>query len=160
MRFIGNVAAWITAGIVAYVLAAIASHQVVLAGVSRYREVDVATNLSSTAEAVVAQPQLTQLLLVILIAFAIAFFVADLVKALLPVLAPVAYPVAGGLAIFAALKLMEARFGVMPVLGAQEALGLWLLIGAGVVGGIVFELLRPKPKEERRAARRRRRDLR
>lgn len=154
MRFFGNVAAWVTASLVAYLLAAVASHQVVLAGVDRYRDVDLGTNLRTTFEAVFAQPQVVQYVLVILIAFAVAFFVADVVKALLPVLAAAAYPVAGGLAIYTALVIMEGVYGVVPILGAQETLGMWLQIAAGVVGGIVFELLRPKPREERRYHRR------
>lgn len=148
MRLFGTAAAWLVAGIVTYLLSAIASHQVVLAGVDRYRDVDLGTNLRTTGEAVLAQPQLTQLLAVILVGFAVAFFVADIVKALVPALTPIAYPVAGGLAIYAALRLMEAVYGVVPILGAQEAVGMWLQVAAGVVGGLVFELARPKSREE------------
>lgn len=156
MRFFGNIAAWVTASLVTYVLAAIASHQVVLAGVDRYKGVDVGTNLRTTVEAVFAQPQVVSFLIAILIGFAVAFFVADIVKALIPVLAPIAYPTAGALAIVAMLKVMEGVYGVVPILGAQETWGFWLQIAAGVIGGIVFELLRPKSKEEIAARERRR----
>ena len=160
MRFFGNIVAWLAAGILAYVLASVASTQVVLSGIEGVgRDVPLGVNVSTTLDDIVG---LRRYLVVILIGFAVAFFVANLVAAMLPALAPIAYPAAGGTAVAVALLVMERLYGVVPILGAQTDLGLWLQIAAGVLGGIAFEVFRPRSGEElaashaRRAARVRR----
>ena len=146
MRLFGVLFAWAVAGVVAYLCAATASSHVVIEGVrSVGRAVTMGDRFGMIAHDWGA---MYAYLFVILIGFAVAFFVADLVKSLVPVLAPIAYPTAGALAIVTALKIMQGVFGIIPVIGAQDALGLWLQIGAGVVGGVVFELMRPKARDE------------
>ena len=156
MRFFGNIVAWLAAGILAYVLASVASTQVVLSGIEGVgRDVPLGVNVSTTLDDIVG---LRRYLVVILIGFAVAVFVATM----LPALAPIAYPAAGGTAVAVALLVMERLYGVVPILGAQTDLGLWLQIAAGVLGGIAFEVFRPRSGEElaashaRRAARVRR----
>ncbi|MBB4658432.1 hypothetical protein [Parvularcula dongshanensis] len=160
MRFLGTIVAWLAASVIAYVLASIASTQVVLSGVESVgRDVPLNVNIDTTVADIAG---LRSYFVVILIGFAIAFFVANLVAAMLPALAPIAYPVGGGMAVAVALFIMKSRYGVMPILGAQTELGLWLQIAAGVLGGLAFELFRPRTEEERaqrldgRLARRRR----
>lgn len=146
MRFLGVLFAWIAASVVAYLLGAAASSMVVLEGV---RSVGRAASFEDRLGMIVHDwGAMYAYLVVILIGFAIAFFVADLIKSLVPALAGIAYPTAGAVAIVAALLIMRASFGVVPILGAQDGLGLWLQIGAGVIGGVVFELLRPKARDE------------
>lgn len=85
---------------------------------------------------------------VLAIALLIGFVIAAGVKRVLAPLAPVAYPIAGGAAVFAALQLIENFVGggqVGAIGGARDALGLGLQVVAGVVGGAVFALARPKP---------------
>lgn len=152
MRLMGLFFAWLAASVAAYVLAAIASHQVVLSGVDAYKDVPLALNVRTTLDAIVAQPIGTQYLAVIAIGFLVAFYIANLVKAALPVLSRIAYPTAGAAAIVTALVIMRAQFDIVPILGAQSTYGFWLQIAAGVIGGIVFEIARPKdaPVRKRR----------
>ena len=146
MRLFGTVIAWALSSLVAYALGSIASTQVMLAGVERVgREVAFADNWRTTLADLMG---FWQYGVVIALGFLVAFFVANLVKAVLPSLSRVAYPVAGAAAVAAALALMEANYGIIPVLGAQESLGYWLQLGAGAVGGFVFEVIRPKARDE------------
>ena len=81
------------------------------------------------------------------IALLIGFLVAAGVKRILTPLAPVAYPVAGGAAVFLLLWMVENLAiggGVGAMGGARDALGMGLQTLAGVIGGAVFALLRPK----------------
>lgn len=85
--------------------------------------------------------------LILTIALMIGFLVAAAVKRVLVPLAPVAYPVAGGAAVFTAIWLIEnlvAGGGVGAIGGARDALGMSLQVLAGVLGGAVFALARPK----------------
>ena len=154
MRLMGVLFAWLLAAAAAYVVGAAASSHLVLEGlVSIGREVGFGDRLGMIAHDLGA---MLAYLAVILIGFAIAFFVADLVKSLVPALAGIAYPTAGAVAVVTALEIMRLNYGIVPLLGAQDTLGYWLQIGAGVVGGIVFELLRPKARDEIDTRRRRR----
>ena len=154
MRTLGLFFAWALSAIVAYVLAAIASQQVVLAGVGAYKDVSLSENVQTTLAAIVAQPIGTLYVLVIAVGFLIAFYVADLIKAVLPRLSGIAYPTAGAVAIVVALVLMRAQYDIVPILGAQSTYGFWLQVLAGVIGGVVFEILRPKDRDERAGLRR------
>ena len=146
MRLFGVLFAWAVASVAAYLCGAAASSLVVLSGVrSVGRAVGFGDGLGMVLHDWAA---MSAYLAVILIGFAVAFFVADLVKSLVPALAGIAYPTAGAVAIVTALSIMKARFGVLPILGAQDTLGFWLQVGAGVIGGVVFELLRPKASDE------------
>ena len=153
MRLLGLMFAWLVSALVAYVLAGIASQQVVLAGVRQYRDVPVGVNVATTLDALVAMPIGALYLGVIAVGFLVAFYVANLVKAALPALSGIAYPTAGAVAIVIALVWMRARYDIVPILGAQEAYGFWLQVAAGAVGGILFEVLRPKTEEEALARR-------
>ena len=146
MRLLGLLIAWLGAALVAYVLAAVASQQVVLSGIDAYRPVPLGVNLRTTLDALVAQPIGTLYFAVIAIGFLVAFYVANLVKAFVPALSGIAYPTAGAAAIVAALVLMRAQYDIVPILGAQSAYGFWLQVAAGVLGGVVFELARPKDR--------------
>lgn len=154
MRTLGLIFAWGLSAVVAYVLAAIASQQVVLAGVNAYESVSLSENVSTTLSAIVAQPIGTLYFLVIAVGFLVAFYVANLVKAVVPALSGIAYPTAGAVAIVAALVLMRAQYDIVPILGAQSAYGFWLQVLAGVIGGVVFEIARPKDRDERTRRRR------
>ncbi|MEL7042973.1 MAG: hypothetical protein AAGL90_15745 [Pseudomonadota bacterium] len=134
--------AWLASGIGSYVLAALFSQFVVLMGLMGLGlEISLLDNVSSMTHAVL---HMVPYLVVILLGFAIAFGVARGVKQIVPNLAIIAYPVAGAAAIGAALSLMYLRFGVFPILGAQETYGLLMQMAAGAVGGLIFERLRPK----------------
>ena len=84
---------------------------------------------------------------VLSIALLLGFAVAFGAKFILKPLAPVAYPLAGAAAVYTAIWLIEttaAAGGAGAIGGARDALGLTLQCLAGALGGLVFELLRPK----------------
>lgn len=82
----------------------------------------------------------------IAVALCIAFLVAWGAKKVLPLLAPVAYPVAGAAAIFVLLMLVETQLGggAGIIGGARTPTGVALQCLAGLVGGGLFTLLRPR----------------
>lgn len=142
MGFLKTIGAWFAGGLAAYILAALTSQGVVLAGLVQLGlDIPIGDWIGSMVHAVL---NMVFYLIVILLGFAIAFAVARQIKKVLPSLAAYAYPIAGAVAIGTALGLMFLRFGVFPILGAQETYGLVLQILSGVVGGYVFERLRPK----------------
>lgn len=148
MRFFGNILSWAFAVVVAYVFASIFSTQMVLARLSGMgAEVTMAMRWETTVGDLVG---LWQYALAIAVAFAIGFFVASLVKALLPMLAKIAYPTAGATSIAVALGIMFVIYGIVPIGGGQTTPGFILQMLAGAIGGVVFELSRPKLKAERR----------
>ena len=139
MRFFGNVFAWLVAVLVTYVAGSVFSTQFVLAGLG----VDIP--LGDRVSASVSDIASFYLFgVVVAVALAIGFIVASLVKAVIPVLAPVAYPVAGAAAVLALIGIIAAYFGQMPIGGARTELGLAFQGLAGLIGGLAFELLRPK----------------
>ena len=142
MTFLKTLGAWFAGGLAAYIVAALASQSVVLAGLAQLGlDMSFGDVAGSLIHAVLNMPAL---LIVILLGFAVAFGVAWVVKRFLPSLSAVAYPVAGATAIGVALWLMYLMFGIVPVLGAQVTYGLLLQLAAGAVGGFAFEALRPK----------------
>jgi hypothetical protein len=85
--------------------------------------------------------------LMVAIAFLVGFVVAAGVKRIVVPLAPVAYPLAGAAAMWAliwAIETFVASGGVGAIGGARDALGVGLQMLAGLVGGAVFEWLRPR----------------
>ena len=85
--------------------------------------------------------------LVVIVALIVAFLVAMVVKRLVKPLAPVAYPIAGAAAIGVALYLANGSQGGIPVMaGAREWGGFVLQMVAGLIGGVVFAMLRPHPE--------------
>jgi hypothetical protein len=84
---------------------------------------------------------------VMAIALFVGFLVAALLKRVLKPLAPIAYPLAGAAAVLAAILIIGAVMapgvgGAVP--GARSSLELALQALAGALGGLVFEILRPK----------------
>ncbi len=86
------------------------------------------------------------LALMIAIALAVAFPVAAAVKRIVRPLAVIAYPAAGGAAMLVMLALIEQQLGggAGVIGGARDALGLSLQCLAGIMGGGVFSIARPR----------------
>ncbi|NHK28303.1 hypothetical protein FF098_010335 [Parvularcula flava] len=144
MRFFGNIFAWVLASAIAYAFASIFQTQMVLAqladlGATITFDTRLETTLSDLAG-------LWLYSIVIATGFAIGFFVASLVKALLPFLSPIAYIVAGVASLALALFLMEVFVpgNEIPISSAQRTTGYILQLVAAGIGGLVFELARPK----------------
>ncbi|WP_425410338.1 hypothetical protein [Hyphococcus sp.] len=83
---------------------------------------------------------------VIAATFLIAFGVAFIVKRALKPLAPFAYPAAGAAGMFVMLILVEQQLGggAGIIGGARDAFGVTLQCFAGLIGGLVFAMLRPR----------------
>ncbi len=142
MRFVGAVVAWIFASLITFVAGIGAGQNVALneiAALGAPMPIDV--RFHSVIETLMGT---TSYAVVVAIGFAIAFYVASLVKALLPALAIIAYPLAGGLAIAVALEIMRLNFGIYPLPGAEATLGYALHVAAGAIGGVIFEVFRPR----------------
>lgn len=75
----------------------------------------------------------------------IAFLIAMYVTKLAPSLRWLVYLVAGFVAVIAALLIMKAVFGLMPIAGARSMAGLLMQGVAGAVAGYVFTRLNPVP---------------
>ncbi len=81
------------------------------------------------------------------IALLVGFVAAAGIKRIVVPLAPVAYPLAGAAAMWTliwAIETFVAGGGVGAIGGARDALGVGLQMLAGLVGGAVFEWLRPR----------------
>lgn len=82
--------------------------------------------------------------IVIAVALGIGFLTAAAVKRVLRPLAPLAYPLAGATAILTALVLIESQLGggagIMG--GALSAFGMALQAVAGLIGGVVFHIVK------------------
>lgn len=78
------------------------------------------------------------LAVVVVVGFAIALPVAAVAGRFLPRWRAIGYPLAGAAAIVAALLLMDAVLGMMPLAGARSALGVVAQGVAGAAGGYVF----------------------
>lgn len=142
MRFFGNLFAWVMASLGAYLAASFAATQITL---SKLAALGAPASIGENISTVFADWQgLYLYLLVIALGFLIAFYVASLVKAMLPSLSLIAYPVAGGGAILAALFAIHQLLDVQLISAAQSELGMATQIFAGVLGGAIFEWLRPK----------------
>ncbi|WOI53051.1 hypothetical protein [Parvularcula sp. LCG005] len=145
MRLIGSIVAWLFAAFCAYGLAIGAGQTLDL---NNLAEMGVPMPMGVRLEAIWDSLFGAYLYAVVLVVgFAIAFYVASLVKAAVPVLSLIAYPVAGAAAVFVALSLMKMKYDLYPVPGGSDPLGLWVHLACGLVGGIVFELFRPKRRD-------------
>lgn len=71
-----------------------------------------------------------------------------IITRLLPFLRPIAYPVAGFAVVGVALYLIGWNLGLAAMAGAREPGGFVLQMVAGLVGGIVFAVLRPAEEDE------------
>lgn len=80
------------------------------------------------------------------VALAVGFPVAWGVKSVLKILAPIAYPVAGAAAILTLILIINNVFGggFAVLAGARETEGVLLQGAAGLLGGIVYAILRPR----------------
>ncbi len=142
MGFFRNVFAWVLAAMLGYLAASTFSTHFVLADLAALgAPITIQQRISTTLSDLLGT---YQYLAVILLGYAVAFFVASLVKAMLPMLGRIAYPVAGAFAIWAALSLMEWQYGTVPIGGGRSDIGFLFQILAGGIGGLAFEVLRPK----------------
>lgn len=84
--------------------------------------------------------------IIIAITLGLAFAIAWGLKKFVRPLAPLAYPIAGGTGMLAMIALVEAQLGggAGIIGGARTPLGVALQCLAGVVGGSVFAVLRPR----------------
>jgi hypothetical protein len=92
---------------------------------------------------------------VLAIGLLLAFVAAAMIKRVLRPLAPIVYPVAGAAAVLSVLLLID-RFMAPPgiggaIPGARSSLEIGLQSLAGALGGIAFELLRPRRATRARA---------
>ncbi|MEM6648822.1 MAG: hypothetical protein AAF603_01070 [Pseudomonadota bacterium] len=145
MRFIGTLLTWVFASIVTYGIA-IAAGQTLVNNMHAAlgAEVTIGVRLNFIWQGLLGT---TAYLGVILIGLGTGFYIASLVKAVLPVLSPIAYPTAGAAAIFVALSLMKMQFGIYPVPGGTEDLGLLVHMAAGALGGLFFEIFRGRDED-------------
>jgi hypothetical protein len=84
---------------------------------------------------------------VLAIALLVGFVVAAILKRVLRPVAPIAYPLAGAAAVGTSIVVIEntmAAGGAGAIGGARDALGFGLQCLAGALGGLAFEILRPK----------------
>ncbi len=84
-------------------------------------------------------------LVIIAISFLIAFSIAALLKRFLPRLARIAYPIAGAAAIAAVLGAMYMVFQTVPISGARSTLGFLSQVVAGGIGGWCFARIIQRP---------------
>ena len=137
---IRRIAAFAAGVLATYVLAAIASTQMILHQVAAlgmpvsFGERAAATLHDLAGMAVAYLPLIGASLLVALPVAALALRYVPLPRAL-------GYALAGGAALWALHLIMIAVFGMHPVPATRTALGLALQAGAGLVGGYVFARL-------------------
>ena len=81
---------------------------------------------------------------IVALALLIAFLVAGWLKPMIRPLAPFAYPLAGWAGMALALFAMRAIYGFSPLAGARTAMGFLAISLSGVVGGLIFTLLRKR----------------
>lgn len=130
-------AAFLGALVVATVLAVTAQTQMVLAGLQGLgAPMPLGVRLSATLHDIAGLGPAYGA--VLCVALGLALPVAALGKRLLVGFAPIAYPLAGAAGVAAALLLMPLAVGIMPISGANSALGFALQCLAGAVGGGVF----------------------
>jgi CBS domain containing-hemolysin-like protein len=143
MTFVKTAVAFLISVAVTFIAASIANTQFVLAGLSDIgADITPEVRLHSTLSDLVGlAPGYSA---VIALSFIIAFTVAWGVKRIIPVLAAVAYPIAGAAAVASALFGMNAAFdGLWLIPSARSDIGFALQCGAGALGGLVYESLRP-----------------
>ncbi|MEZ5558690.1 MAG: hypothetical protein R3E86_09140 [Pseudomonadales bacterium] len=134
-----------TAGVLtAYVLAAVAATQAVMARLAEMGiDVTPGDRLRTTLQDLVGMAEL--FLPIIAVAFLIAFPVAALISRYVPKLRAIGYPLAGGVALLAIHLILHATFGTTPVAAARTAGGLGWQVMAGALGGLVFLRVLPRP---------------
>lgn len=134
--------AYVIGVVVAYVFAAVAATQSVMARLNDMGvEVSFAVRLQTTLQDLAGMAAMY--LPIIAAALAVAFPVAALVSRYLPRWRGLGYPLAGGVAILAIHFLLNQTFNITPVAAARTPLGLAFQALAGVVGGYVCLRLLP-----------------
>jgi hypothetical protein len=144
MAVIRTILAYLLSVIVTYILASSFYTQQVIAKMSAVGAEYSAQQQIDTYMANFAG--LWQLGAMIAVAFLTAFAAAFAVKRVVKPLAPVAYPIAGAAAILVMLSAIEQVLGggAGVIGGARDAVGLSLQAFAGLLGGAVFALTRPR----------------
>lgn len=150
MRFVGVIVAWLVSVVVANLAAVALITERVIA---EQKAVGAEYNAAEALEAFALNlPGIVSggYGIAIGIALLVAFPVAALVKRVLRPLAPIAYPVAGAAAVVGVLMLIN-QFAAPPgvggaIPGARSTLELALQALAGGLGGLVFEIMRPKSR--------------
>ena len=137
---IRRAAAFVAGVLATYVLAAIASTQMIL---GRVAALGVPVNLSDRAAATLHDLAGMAMAYLPLIgaSLVIAFPIAALALRYLRLPRALGYALAGGAALWALHMIMITTFGMHPVPATRMALGMALQAGAGVVGGYVFARL-------------------
>ena len=139
MGWLRRLSAFALAVAVTAVLGTAASTHFVLRGLAGLDvQLPLATRLLTYAQDVAGMAP--TLAIVVAVGFGIAFPLAALAARRLPSWRLVGFPLAGAAALVAALLLMEATLGMMPVGGARTAAGLAAQGVAGAVGGCLFAL--------------------
>ncbi len=133
--------AWILAGLFTVLLAVSLQTQMVISGLN-----DLGANIGLGDTLSMTAYDLTYLSrpygLFILIAFLIAFLAGGLLFRFVKFGRPIIYAVAGGTAMFVMLFAMKnVFFGVNPIAGASDVLGITLQVLAGATGGLLFARL-------------------
>lgn len=130
--------AFLAAVLVTAAVAAAASTQFVLAGLSQLGvEIGIGDRLTMTAHDVVGMG--ATYLPIVGVGFLLAFGVAALViRYLLPGWSLLGYTLAGFTAILAIILIMIEAFGLVPIAGARSVAGMFTQCLAGALGGYVF----------------------
>lgn len=130
--------AFLAAIVVSAALAAAASTQFVLAGLSSVGvEIGIGDRLSMTAHDIMGMGP--TYLPIIAAGFLVAFGVAALViRYLLPGWSVLGYTLAGFTAMLAIILIMILAFGLVPIAGARSMAGMFSQCLAGAVGGYLF----------------------
>lgn len=127
-------------------LAAVASTQFVLAGLTSMGVViTLGERLAMTGQDIVGMMEIY--LPVLAVALALGFLVAGLlIKRLGPAWSLPGYASAGFVAVLAAVLTVLSLFDITPIAGARSTGGLLCQGLAGAVGGLVFHRLKPAPQ--------------
>lgn len=148
MGWLRHMFAFLLAVVVAAALGAVASTHFVLASLAGLHiELPFGERLSAYGHDVVGMGP--TLAMVVAVGFAIAFPIAALGGRVLPRWRKFGHPMAGAAAMLAALALMEAGLGMMPVAGARTTAGLAAQGVAGAVGGYVLAAIAGKGRAGR-----------
>ena len=143
MNIVRNIVAYVVSVAAAYVTGTVFYTQQVL---SKQAAFGVTYTPGQWAQTLLANVQGFWLYAAMLaIALAIGFIVAAILKRILKPLAPIAYPVAGVASVLALIYLIENLVipgGVGAIGGARDAVGIALQGVAGLVGGILFAIMR------------------
>jgi len=143
--FLQRVGAFGAAVLATEALAAMASTQFVLAGLTSLGVViTLGDRLAMTGQDILGMMQIY--LPVLALALALGFLVAGgILKKLGPAWSLLGYSSAGFVAVLAAVLTVLSLFDITPIAGARSPAGLVCQGLAGAVGGLIFHRLKPSP---------------